>query len=213
MATPIIYGPDYSTYVRTVRLAFAEKPAEYRLEPIDMLGGETKQPAHLRRHPFGKVPAFEHDGFAFYEATAIVRYVDQVFPGKKLQPSDARQAARMNQIIGIIDFYAYGSIVGKLVWQRLIVPMTGGQCDDGVVSNARPMVETSLAEFERIKGGDPFLAGPDISLADLYLAPIMAYLSMTPDMAGLMQSCPGLKSWWDTMAARPSMQATQPKLG
>lgn len=213
MATPIIYGPDYSTYVRTVRLAFAEKPAEYRLESVHMLGGETKQPAHLRRHPFAKVPAFEHDGFAFYEVTAIARYVDQVFPGRRLQPSDARQAARMNQIIGIVNSYAYGSIVGKLVWQRLISPMLGGQCDESIVTDARPMVETCLSEFERIKGGNPFLAGPDISLADLYLAPIMAYLSMTPDMAELMKPCPGLKSWWDSMAVRPSMQDTQPKLG
>src|SRR5215203_380109 len=115
MAVPIIYGPDYSTYARTVRLALEEKPAEYRLEPIHIIGGEGQQASYLQRHPFGKVPAFEHDGFRMYETDAITRYIDQVFPGKRLQPSDARQAARMNQ--------------------RLIVPMTGGgQGDEAVAS-------------------------------------------------------------------------------
>ena len=36
MATPVIYGPEYSTYVRTIRLTFEEKPAEYRLEPVEL---------------------------------------------------------------------------------------------------------------------------------------------------------------------------------
>lgn len=213
MGTPVIHGPDYSTYVRSVRLAFEEKPAEYRLEPVDLLGGAGHKEGHLKRQPFGKVPAFEHDGFAFYEASAIMRYVDQVFPGRALQPSDPRQAARMNVVMSVIDSYAYGAILGKIVWQRLITPMMGGQCDDALVEQARPMAARCLAEFERIKGSDPLLAGPELSLADLHLAPVMAYFSMTPDFAGLTEACPGLRRWWDAMAARPSMQATQPRLG
>ena len=129
MAIPIIYGPAYSTYTRTARLALEEKPAEYRLEPVDILTGAAQQSNHLARQPFGKVPAFEHDGETIYETNAIVRYIDQVFPGQSLQPADPRRAARMNQVIGIIDAYGYGAIIGKLFWQRAIVPMQGGQPD------------------------------------------------------------------------------------
>jgi glutathione S-transferase len=213
MATPIVYGPDYSTYVRSVRLAFEEKPAEYRLEPVHILGGEAQQPGYLQRHPFGKVPAFEHDGFRLYETSAITRYVDQVFPGKRLQPSDARQAARMNQVVGIVDSYAYGSIIGKLVWQRLIVPMTGGEGDEAIVRDAEPTVARCLAEFSRIKGDDAWLAGPEISLADLHLAPIFAYLTMTQDAERLLQPRAGLRGWWEAVSGRESMRKTQPKLG
>lgn len=213
MAAAVIYGPEYSTYVRTVRLAFEEKPAAYRLETVDMLGGATQQASYLQRQPFGKVPAFEHDGLMLYETDAITRYVDQAIPGKRLQPSDPRQAARMNQVIGIINSYAYGSIISKVVWQRLIVPMTGGVGDDTIVRDAKPLVSRCLRELERIKAGDRYLAGPDISLADLFLAPIFAYLSKTPDVNELLGPCPGLQSWWSEVSLRDTMVKTEPKLG
>jgi glutathione S-transferase len=119
----------------------------------------------------------------------------------------------MNQVIGIIDSYGYGSIIGKLVWQRMIVPMLGGLGDEAIVRDARPMVGQCLSEFNRIKGDDQFLAGPEVSLADLYLAPIFAYLMMTPDADKVLQPDAGLRSWWEGMSGRASMQKTQPKLG
>ena len=83
MAAPIIHGPDYSTYTRTVRLGLEEKGAAYELRPIHILGGESPA-ANLQ--PFGKVPGFEHDAFFIYETSAITRYVDQVFPRLRSSP-------------------------------------------------------------------------------------------------------------------------------
>ena len=214
MTLPVIYGADYSTYVRTARLTFEEKPAEYRLEHVHFLAGEAQQPGHLRRHPFGKVPAFEHDGLTLYETDAIIRYVDQVFPGRRLQPDDPRRAARMNQIIGIIESYGWPSIIGKVVWQRLIVPMTEKrEGDETIVRDGKPTATLCLSEIERIKGQDAFLAGPEISLADLFLAPIFTYLMMTPDAPELLKDCSGLQTWWAEISTRESMVRTQPKLG
>jgi len=213
MATATIYGPAYSTYTRTARLAMEEKPADYRLAEVDILSGAAAQPDHLARQPFAKVPAFEHDGLTIYETNAIVRYIDQAFSGQRLQPADPRRAARMNQVIGIIDSYAYGTIIGKLFWQRAIVPMQGGKPDEAAVGEARPMIERCLAEFARLKGEDTYMAGPDMSLADLYLAPVIAYLQMTPEAEGLLRAHSGLRKWWETMSSRPAMAKTQPSLG
>lgn len=213
MPNPIVYGPSFSTYARTVRLVLEEKGVPYDLKPVNIMTGEGQAAEHVGRQPFGKVPAFEHDGFSLYETSAVVRYIERVFPDKPLQPSDPRQAARMDQIMGIVDSYAYGAILGKLVWQRLVVPMQGGEADEGVIQNSMRMVHLTLSEFERLKGANEFLAGPDISLADCYLAPIFAYLAMTPDAASLAQAYPGLVRWWDTVKERPSMQRTPPQFG
>src|SRR5262249_12100896 len=90
MASPVVYGHAYSTYTRTARLVLEEKGIEYELEEVDILQGAGQSPAHLARQPFGKVPAFEHDGFRLYETIAITRYIDEAFPGPKLQPADAK---------------------------------------------------------------------------------------------------------------------------
>jgi glutathione S-transferase len=207
MATPIIFGPEMSTYVRTVRLAFEEKPAQYEMVDVSLMKNEQKEPAHLARHPFGKVPAFEHDGLALYETSAIVRYVDQAFPGATLTPGDARERTRMNQVISIIDYYGYTAIISNCVLQRFF-----GNPDEKVIAEARPRIELCLKEFERIKGSDKFLAGSQVSLADFYLLPLVFYLQMMPEKS-LLEQRKGLLVWWEGMSQRSSVKKTQPNLG
>jgi glutathione S-transferase len=210
MATPIIYGTEMSTYVRTARLAFEEKPAQYELVDVSVVRGEVKSPAHLARNPFGTVPAFEHDGFKLYETGAIIRYIDQVWPGATLTPADARDRARMNQIISIIDYYGYDAIIRRIVLHRLLPQLVGG-ADPTVIAAAIPRAKLCLAEFDRIKGGGKFLAGDQLSLADLYLAPVLFYLGLTPE-ATLLAEHARLAAWWEMMQQRASYKKTQPRL-
>jgi glutathione S-transferase len=211
MSSPIVYGPTYSTYVRTVRLALEEKPSAYELVDVAMLQGAHQEPAFLHRNPFGKVPAFSHDGLDLYETNVITRYIDRAIPGAALQPTDARGLARMDQVISIADSFAYGCVIGKLVWQRIVAPMLGGTPDDAAIAASMPQIELTLKEFERLLGEGPWFAGASISLADLHLAPIFAYLTMTPESAGLLASHAALTTWWSHMSVRESMAKTQPK--
>jgi hypothetical protein len=61
---PIVFGEPYSVYVRTVRLALEEKAVNYELVPVDVFASGGPPPEHKARHPFGKIPAFEHAGFS-----------------------------------------------------------------------------------------------------------------------------------------------------
>ncbi len=213
MASPIIYGPSYSTYVRATRLALEEKPAPYELSDVAMMQGVHKQDAFLKRNPFGKVPAFEHDGLKLYETSAIIRYIDRAFSGARLQPSDIKRLAHMDQVISIVDSFAYGCIIGKLVWQRIVTPMTGGTPDEAVIKDGMPQIKLCLSEFERILGDGTWFGGAAISLGDLHLAPLFAYMTMAPEGGDLMKPHQRLAAWWQRMSARPSMAKTQPKFG
>jgi glutathione S-transferase len=213
VSTPIVHGPAYSTYTRTARLALEEKPAAYELNEVHVLGGAHKEPPHLARHPFGVVPAFEHDGMMLYETSAITRYIDRAFPGAKLQPDDLKRLARMDQIIAVIDAYAYPAMITRFVMQRLVAPMIGGQADEAVIAEAMPRIKLCLSEIERTMGDGPFAVGDALSLADLHLAPIFAYLTMTPESATLLEPHGRLRDWWERISARPSMAKTQPKFG
>ena len=210
MADPVVFGPAYSTYTRSALLALEEKGVAYQLETVDMFGGAAAEPAHLARQPFAKVPAFEHDGFRVYETCAIMRYVDEAFDGPALQPADAHGRARMEQAISVIDSYAYPSLVGGLVMQRMVAPMLGGECDEAVVTDALPKAATSVEALAGILGDDAYLAGETMSLADLHAVPIFAYASTIPECAEMIAAAPGMARWWATMSARESVVKTEP---
>ncbi len=211
MADPILYGPGYSTYARGARLALEEKGVAYSLVEVDFLQGMPEE--QLARHPFGKVPAFEHDGFKLYEACAIERYVDEAFPGPALQPEDPRQRARMAQTVSVTDSYVYPPTVGTLVIQRLVVPMMDGTPDEAAIEAALPKVATAMAVLEQLLGDQPYLAGGALSLADLHLAPIFAYFTATPESEAILADKPGLRRWWESMKVRDTLVRTEPQLG
>jgi glutathione S-transferase len=213
MAKPTVYGPDYSTYVRTVRLTLDEKGVPYDHVDVKMLEGEHKKPDHLQRNPFGYVPAFEHDGMMLYETGAISRYIDRAFAGPALQPGEPTALARMDQIISIVDSFAYPSIITRVVMQRIVAPMLGGKADEAIIESGLERARMSLSEIERLQGGAPFLAGPTLSLADLHVVPIFDYLLATPEADKVLPKESGLRAWWQRMSDRPSLARTKPRLG
>ena len=213
MAKPVVYGPAYSTYARTVRLALEEKGVDYDLVEVDLLSGATQTPEHLARQPFGKVPAFEHDGFALYETDAVTRYINEAFPGPDLMPADAKSRARMAQAINIIASYGYPCLILQIFMQRAIMPMMGNPTDEGAITAAMPQAETSLKALEQLIDGNPYLAGDRLSLADLLLIPVYDYLVQTPEGQKLLEATPNLRRWWDRVRTRPSVATTKPTLG
>src|SRR5260370_16462383 len=102
----ILHGYRYSVYQRIARLALAEKGVAYQQVEVNPFAPDVPA-AYRALHPFGRVPAMVHDGFALYETAAITRYVDRAFAGPALQPADAKALARMDQIIGVVDAYGY----------------------------------------------------------------------------------------------------------
>lgn len=208
----ILHGPSYSTYARTARLALEEKGVAHELNEVDILSGKGHAPEHLARQPWGKVPAFEHDGFSLFETFAITRYVDEAFPGPALQPADLKARARMTQICGIVDSYAYGAMVGKVFWQSAIVPMQGGTPDAAVIAEGMKTTEKALDVIEGLMTGD-LLCGGQVTLADLHLVPVIEYLRMTGPGGAAFAARPKLSAWWDRMNTRETVVRTRPKLG
>jgi len=210
MARPIVYGPAGSTYVWSVRLALAEKGVAHELVEVGF--GAHREEPHASRHPFAKVPAFEHDGFALYETQAILRYVDEGFPSAPLQPTDLHQFSRMNQIIGIVDAYAWAAIAGAILFNRLLAPRLGLAVDEGAVAAALPRARLCVGEIARLMGDQPFLAGERLSLADLMVIPLFAYFARLPEGRAPFAEHPGLAQWMRRMEERQSFQLTKPPL-
>ena len=208
MGRPIVYGPALSSYVWSTRLALAEKGVAHELVDIGF-SGHREEP-HLSRHPFAKVPAFEHDGFTLYETQAILRYIDEGFPVAPLQPTDLHQFARMNQIMGIVDAYAWPSIAGGILVNRHLRPRLGLPVDEEAVAAALPRSRLCLLEIARLQGDQPYLAGERVSLADLMVIPLLYYFSRLPEGAAALAEHPSLAPWIARMEERQSFQVTKP---
>ncbi len=208
MTEPIVFGAAYSVYVRAVRLALAEKGVAYRLEEVDIFAAGGPPPGYLERHPFARIPAFEHDGFRLYEATAISLYVDEAFEGPPLMPENPKARARVHQLLGILDNYAYRTLVWDIFVERVRVPQSGGSPDEARIAAALLRARTCLAALESLMGEGPWLAGERLSLADLRAFPFFALFRKAPEGARLLADTPGLARWFEAMAQRPSAAAT-----
>jgi glutathione S-transferase len=206
---PIVFGAPYSVYVRAVRLALEEKGVDYELVPVDIFAAGGRPAEHLTRHPFGKIPAFEHAGFRLYEAGAITRYVDEAFAGPFLQSVDARDRARMNQIISVLDSYAYRTLVWDIYVERVSRPASGEVADEESIAAALPKAEVCLFALSELMDEAPWLAGPAISLADLHAAPMFAVFRLAPEGERLVGHHHRLGRWWDRVSSRPSFLRTQ----
>jgi glutathione S-transferase len=210
MGKPIVYGPRYSVYTRAVLMALIEKKVDHDVVHVEMDDNEHRAPDHLKRHPFGMLPAFEHNGFMIYETVPILNYVDDAFPGPRLMPGDIHRRTRAAQILSVINSYAYR----PLVW-GIFVPRTFFKpdrvVDEAAIAEAVKSGEHALRAIEDLMvNPDPFLVGRTISLADLLLEPVVHYLETTPEGKAMLLNAPKIAAWHAAIETRPSVQETVP---
>jgi glutathione S-transferase len=208
MSNITIYGIPGSPFLRSVEIALKEKDASY--EPRVMSPADMKTPEHLERHPFGRIPMFEHDGFRLYESQAIIRYIDDMFPDPPLVPPEPKARARMNQVIGIIEWYLFPKAAAPIGFQRIIGPkLLGLPSDEAIVAEAMPIARTCIAELEGLLGDQAYFGGDQISIADIMLGAQLDLFSECAEGRQLISST-RLEPWLDRMRSRQSFAETQP---
>lgn len=205
---PRLFGADYSVYVRTARLALLEKDVDHDLVPVDIFSGDGVPDWYLEHHPFKRIPAFEHGSLRLFETSAITRYVDEAFDGPSLQPSSPKDRAVMNQIIGIVDQYAYRAMVWGVYVERISNPRDGRAANDALIAGSLATARTCLDVLSGLIDRREWLASNALSLADLHVAPVMAYFAMAPEGEALLGEYSNLSLWWERMARRPAIRQT-----
>lgn len=211
MADIILWGFDHSTYVRTVKMVLAEKGiAEYEQIQLSVMSGEVMSGEHRERHPFGKIPVVDHDGLRLYETAAICQYLEAVLPGRSVIPATPKDRARMDMATNIIGSYGYRAFFG-IIADHFFPDFVGGRNDEVHRKNLATC-RLVLTELMRLRGPDTFIAGAEHSVADYYLAPLMAFIALTPENDELM-AVHGVGDWWSHVTALESFKSTRPAMG
>ena len=203
----VIHSIPGSPYGRAVLMALEEKAARYRLAPV--APGAFRHPDHLARHPFGRVPVLENGDFRLYETQAILRYLDRILPQPALTPASSCDAALMDQLMNVNDWYLFNGVASVIAFQRVVGPRVMGLTpNEDAINVAMPKAHVVFDELGRVLGDKPFFVGDAITLADLLLAPQIDFFRETPEWAPLTEKNARLGDWLDRMNARPSMAAT-----
>ena len=211
MAEITIFGFPHSTFVHIARLVLTHKEAPYIFEDLEP---DMGSPKHLALHPFDRVPILRHGDFMLYETSAIVTYIEELFPTPALQPDTPQGRARMNQWISAVNSYYYPYMIYHVSHERNVFPELGIPSDEAVVAHALPKIEVGLQVAERqLSHGQGFLLGSEVTLADYYLMPSTHSFGRTPEGKTMYASFPVVQAWRERMEALPtvrSFRAAQP---
>ncbi|MEM9072776.1 MAG: glutathione S-transferase family protein [Myxococcota bacterium] len=205
MAHVTVHGLPPSSYTRTVLMTCLEKGITYEFEAPNLLA-----PGYDALHPYRKVPVLEHGDVRLFETSAIVRYLDHVFDGPNLTPTDPVARAEMDKWISVVNCYLYPNAVPNHILQFVFPRGPGGKPDRTIIDATAPKIAKSTTLLNARLQGRKFLAGDALSLADLMVLPIIATLSDMPTSDATLKDVPHLKRWFSAMAERESFKKVQP---
>jgi glutathione S-transferase len=209
MADPVqLHGYRFSVYNRIARVALLSKSVEHERIEVDPFGDLPE--AYLKLHPFGRVPLLVHGAFELFETSAITRYVDRAFKGPPLQPKRAATLARLDQVIAVIDAYAYWPMVRQVSSHAFFRPFVGEPSSREEVDRGLEASRKVLSFLDRVAGEGEVLSGRDITLADCHLAPMMDYFVRAEEGKAALSPHPALQKWWDRVSILGVLRATDP---
>jgi glutathione S-transferase len=199
-----LYGNPLSTCTQRVLTTANALKIQLEVVVIDLGKGEHKAPDYIKKHPWGKVPVLEDDGFIIYESRAICRYIClkyQTADSVQLYPTDVQQRALVEQYISVEQSY-YNSGMEPLVGEAVFKKYHGGTPDHAVIAKHKETSEKSLAVYDKILEGKSYFVGEQLTLADVFHLPYGNCASVAgygdlfehPDR-------PNVNRWWKTISA------------
>ncbi|KAF7979713.1 hypothetical protein HWV62_41060 [Athelia sp. TMB] len=204
-----LYGTSYSACTKRVAVVLKELDVPFAFVNIDLLKGEHKAPEFLAKQPFGQVPYINDDGFELYESRAICRYLLARYPpaGAALIPSEIKANALFEQAASVelanFNEAAYG-LVAEKVFKKLFA---GLDADEAKVAGLITALEAKLNIYEDILSKQKYVAGNEITLADLFHLP---YGTLVKDInPELISARPHVSKWLETLQARPAWIAVK----
>ena len=203
-----LHGYRYSAYTRIARLALLSKNVEHDTIEVDPFAEFSE--AYLKRHPFGRVPVLIHGPFELFETSAITRYVDRAFDGLPLQPEGAAALARMDQVIAVIDSYAYWPMVRQVSSHAFLRPLFGEPSSREELDRGLEASGKVLSFLERVAVEGEILTGSDVTLADCHLAPMIDYFVRANEGKEALLRHPALQRWWEKVSVLDILKATDP---
>ncbi|KAM0417476.1 hypothetical protein ACHAPT_012540 [Fusarium lateritium] len=213
-----LYGYGPSTCTRRVRTVLEEKGLEYELPVLDVLSGAHKTEEYANEfHPFKKIPVLidTETGIKVYESRAIAHYIAVKYrdTGIDLSPSenDLEAYAAFQQALSIELSY-FEPNTTKISFEKVFRKVLNlGPADEDVVEAKLKDLDVALQGYERILSKQKYLAGDNITLADLFHLPY-GVMAEPFGFGELLTKYPATEKWWTGLKERESWKKVNENL-
>ena len=197
-----LHGFRFSNYHSLVKVVLFERGLEFE----EVITYPLADEAYRAKNPTGKFPCLEiEDGTFLGESKVILNYLEDAYPDVPLLPENPLERARVRELMEVIDLY--------LEWPaRSLYPevfSAVGKVSDEVKSTARAGLAQGLTALKKLARFDPYIAGPQLSLADFsatfHFAPV-AIASKAIYGENILGALPAVKRHRELMNRREMVQ-------
>ena len=155
-----LHGISVSNYTNMVKQCLLEKGVEFEQLPAR----PSQEDDFLAMSPMGKVPCLETaDGF-LVETSAILDYLDEVYPEPSMYPSEAFARAKAREIIHVSELY-----IELAARRHLGHAFFGAERSAEAYAEVRPQVEKGLQAFRQLADFGPYVSGGEFGNADIFV--------------------------------------------
>ncbi len=189
-----LHGAALSNYASMVRHAILMKGIA--CEFVDTR--PSQEPDYLLKSPMGKVPMLETEHGFLSETDAILDYLDEAFPGPRLFPQDPFARAKVRQIMKVQELYV------ETPAHNIIGVLFNRDVPQHVKDANRPAAEKGLAALARIARFKPWIAGSEVTAADIFAYYSFALGNKSTQLVyqwDMLQAVPGLADWYARFGA------------
>lgn len=195
-------------FSRRIRLSLAEYGVG-----VDFIEEAPWEPSHdlFELNPAGTLPVYLEDSSTPVSGMeAIGEFLEETKSSRaRLIPGDAVARAEVRRLVGWFDVKFYAEVSEPLLTERVIrryLPRErgGGGPDMARVRQAAQHLRTHLAYIGHLADHHTWLAGEDLSIADLAAAAHVSVVDYFGDVP--WADYPSTKSWYQRIKSRPSFR-------
>jgi glutathione S-transferase len=230
-----LYNAPQSTCSQRVRFVLHAKGLAFKEHKLDLFAGDQLQQGYLKLNPNGVVPTLVHDGAPVIDSSAIMEYLEEVFPdGRTFVPADPLSRARMRALMRFIDevptpairvpsynlaFLPHFQSMSEEAFQALadakplrrefLLKMGRTGFPKAEMNQALDWLRRAAARMDDAirESGGPWLLGARISLADVAIMPVIVRMDDVR-LAHLWSDKPAVARWLEAIRADPAFGPT-----
>ena len=181
---------------------------EYKLE-LDLI---TQLPwlrdeKVLALNPAGELPIFEHETHGVVSGARVIsEWLEDIVEDNFLMPATAGERAEVRRLVDWFEGKFTLEVTRPLVRERVIKRFQSGEAASSqILRAALANAQIHLGYVDWLAGQYSWLAGPNISLADLAAAAHISVLDYFGDVD--WQRYPEAKLWYMKLKSRPSLRS------